>query len=402
MKKRVRNLISVLLVVAMVLCMHTGVYAEDEEEQEKDVVTLDATNGNAVITNTTDPKDWTGDQMNTLVPAVLFGMTDSHLANGKTVSVSGLYDWEYDVSCNIIPVTGADGYYLFFGYGVPYVHDHLYFINEGIWDVEGAGKIPVVQYDSRKVMYYGKGKSSASKREVMNADIALVKYESGTVKEYGGVEVSNLNMKNNVEANVSYNKIKIGDSLALPKLKELSSFTVKAKVKFAKEDNIDKSVKKCITNTLKNKPFYFGITRRPIGFRLIKTVQSDGAVSENVIKGLGDRVYTNIVVTSMNTKGSKAKANVGFLVSNEDGTKNWVKKIKPSDYTLTAVQAGNYSIAYISGVKNTDNYEYKYYDVITSSELEGYYLCFREKSKKNYTFGIYKADTDMYVDSLEE
>jgi len=387
MRKRTRKVLSIVLASAMVLSMHSMAFAA--ESAGKNTVTYD--NGKVVIKDAVDPLSWnTTSGWDEAFNALTGHKEDDHLINGKkkTVSADG-----YSASKNVIPLEGAEGSYLLFGYSA--------FDEEGHSDtrnVEGEGVIPVTTYDGRKKAFKGE---STGKDAAFAGVLALVKYDASakTITKVDGVELTDFKMdKNNVHATISGSGIYDKDGKYVYKKlegKTTPTFTIKAKVK---GKDIDKTVKKAITTTLKKASFSYEI--RPLVVTLTGSgiKGADGKLSENTV-GYGSNVSTNIEASKLNTKNAKANLTFKVTVESKKGTKHVDKKINPKDYTLKSETVGDQTILILDEFKTTD-FEYE------SAGLagEGYKLCFREhgeKKNKTVRYGAYKSATDVFVTSVE-
>ncbi len=388
MRKRTSRLLSLVLAAAMTISCNTSAFAYGCGCPE---ISYDS-DGDVIITNATNPVSW--NQMNNEreISAVLFGNVTDHLVNETKVTVSGDKRVR-SISCNVMPVQGAENYYLVFGYG-----------SDSMIEVKDEGYIPATSYDGRKICFKKTGKDTASKSEDVNAHIGLIKYDEAEKKvtELGGVTVTDLKMKNNVDANVSENGIGPCICLGYSKIegRELATFTVNAKVKFAKGENVDKSVKTGIAKTLKATPFKLAIMPMTISFGQksgYDITDSKWDISANRVDNLSDIIRSNIVVKKMNTKGSgKATLTYPVFVGNyrTDDGKDVYKTINPKDYTLKTATVGGETVVVLDSVNNP-NYKYIPY-------VNKYKLCFRQKDKKTISYGIYESDKNAYVDSITE
>jgi len=381
MRKRTRKVLSIVLASAMVLSMHSMAFAAND-------VTYD--NGKVVIRDAVNPLSWNSSDYSWIeaFDELTGHVDDDHLANGKKVGVSAN---GYSASRNVIPLEGAEGSYLLFGYTS--TEDEEAF-------VEGEGWIPVTTYDGRKKAYKG---ASAGKDDAFNGVLALVKYDASakTITKVDGVELTDFKMdKNNTHATISGSSVyseKEGFKI-YKKLdgKTTPTFTLKAKVK---GKDIDKTVKKAINTALKKATFTYEILPLTVQVYGDAPIDENGKISENDVD-YGSYVRTNIVASKLNTKN--AKATLSFTKSYTTKKGDWkkvTKKINPKDYTLKSETVGDTTILILDEFKSTD---FEYDDAEYSGK--GYKLCFREKGeKKNKTvaYGIYKSASDVFVTSVE-
>ncbi len=387
MRKRTRKLLSIVLASAMVLSMHSMAFAAEETTTNE----VTYTDGVAVIKNATDPVSWNSAQ-SAQFAAILGHVEDDHLANGKKIEVSANLT---SASYNVIPLEGAEGSYLFFGYG-----------SDTMIEVEGEGEIPAAVYDGRKKVFKG---GSAAKDAAIDADLALVKYDSSakTVTKVDGVELTDLKMdKNNLHASVSGSAtvpVKEGDvvvGFAHKKLegKTTPTFTIKAKVS---GKGIDKTVKKAVQTALKKASYPYEILTMEVYMDNPSNdpVNDDGKVSENNVK-YSTRITTNIDASKLNTKNAKATLSYTVSYTTKKGeTKHATKKINPKDYSLKSETVGDDTILILDELKSTD---FEYADWGYAGD--GYKLCFREKGEKKdkyVAYGIYKSASDVFVTSVE-
>ncbi len=387
MRKRTSKILSIVLASAMVLSMHSMAFAEEAQQNE-----ITYADGVTVIKNATDPVSWNGANWAEM-DAILGHVETDHLANDKKLTVS---QDNGSASYNVIPLEGAAGSYLIFGYGA-----------DRTINVEGEGRIPATDYDGRKKVFKG---GSAAKDDAFYGRLALVKYDASakTVTKVDGVELTDFKMdKNNVHATVS------GSATVPPKdeygwgpwsYKKLDgkttpTFTLKAKVS---GKNIDSTVKKAIGTALKKATFTYEILPLRVQIWGSNVTDQSGIISENNVYYYSE-IYSNIDASNLN-KGAKATLSYTDYFSTKKGEKAVVKKINPKDYTLKTETVAGESIVILDSFNNTD-YEYakNYYN---SDEFasEGYKLCFREKGeKKNKTVtkGIYKSNKDVFVTSVD-
>ena len=391
MRKRTRKVLSIVLASAMVLSMHSMAFAA-ESTGSKNEVTYD--NGKVVIRNAEDPLSWNSSSGWTDAFDELTGhVEDDHLINGKkkTVSTDG-----YSASRNVIPLEGAEGSYLLFGYGTN---------NYGTLPVEGEGKVPVTAYDGRKKAFKGE---SSGKDDAFYGVLALVKYDSSakTITKVDGVELADFKMdKNNLHATISGSAIKTEkEGYVYKKLegKTTPTFTLKAKVK---GKDIDKTVKKAINTALKKATFKYEILPLVVGIGGYGITDENGKLSENTVDYYSG-VETNLTASKLNTKNAKANLTYSVSISTKKGTKHVDKKINPKDYTLKSETVGDQTILILDEFKTTD-IEYssaEEYDDHYNFAKDGYKLCFREhgeKKNKTVRYGIYKSATDVFVTSVE-
>ena len=323
MKLRSKKVLSLLLAASMVLGMNTIAFADDVAEvaaTEETAEVAASSNGKidyyedgmaynadgwvlttveyasngakknardnvATITNVSDPISWNNFRGTDLIETVLYGdnKEDTYLNNKEKLSVSNdnksdAYNPKKNVDKlkNANPsryydvVKVADGAYLFVGYSLDdgnkmYVAGHDEAVGEGD-DPLGYNKIPVREWDGRKVAFNKSGDNNATKSNIdaLNVKVALVKYENGTLTELYGASVANAKIDNKAQkkASVAYGgtKFEKANDTEHAALGDLPSFTLKIK--------LDKSVKKTyakdLKTALKDKKYFFGIMQRGI------------------------------------------------------------------------------------------------------------------------------------------
>ena len=394
MKKRTHRILSIMLTAAMVFSLNTTAFAaalaDSDDHDDNDVEITYDNDGDAIIKNATNPVSWNGYNNDDELVAILFGGVNNHLANDKKITVSGESVISGSLSCNIMPVEGAADHYLIFAYGA-----------QGMADIEGEGIVPLAKYDGRKIVYKKTGKDTASKHEVINAYLSLIKYDAGakTVTEFGGVTINDLKMKNNVNANVSENCSCYLSTTKKLEGRELATFTVNTKVKFDKADNVDKAVKKGIAKTFKAQQFKLGILPMQISFGQSGKDVTDlhWKVSENSVTNYYDNIRASVNAKKIKADGTpKAVLTYSVFVGNNatrEG-KYVAKPVNAKGLSFSTGTVGGEKVVVLDAV-NDPNYSYKLY--------EGKFrLCFRQKDKKTITNGIYTSDNDAYVDSVTE
>ena len=502
MKLRSKKVLSLLLTASMVLGMNTIAFADDvaevaatEETAEvasangpldhfdndtgfgfdKDgnlLTTIDyASNGakknaedNVVtITNVSDPISWNNFRGSDIIETVLNGNNkeDTYLNNKEKLSVSNnnkggvatpdklkvaINRRYYDV------VKVADGAYLFVGYDLfdgdkEYVAGHDEEVKDGD-KILGYNKIPVREWDGRKVTFNKSGYNNATKSnyDALNVKVALVKYENSTLTELNGASVANVKIDNKAQkkASVAYGgtKFEKANDTEHAALGDLPSFTINVK--------LDKSVKKTyakdVKTALKDKKYFFGIKQKGIKVNywdLIngndstirdaywneyfsfnnrsKHINSDGTVipastndAETIQKAIAEGINSQEYLSSQDkdkfedlggltvSKFTEKKANVAISVA----TRKKGKYIKDVDITLKAKKDYELKEGSLAGEKvvyidfpEGGNYVYAKEAPTGQSDLSvfGYKWAFRKspdtKSKK-FRYGIY-ADNDL-------
>ncbi len=394
MRKRTSKILSIVLASAMVLSMHSMAFADEAQQNE-----ITYADGVTVIKNATDPVSWNGANWREM-DALLSHEEDNHLINDKKKTVSEDHG---SASYNVIPLEGAAGSYLLFGYGSSEVN------------VNGEGWIPVTTYDGRKKVFKG---GSASKHDAFDGYLTLVKYDASakTVTKVDGVELTDFKMdKNNVHATISGSSIPFKDAdgytyWRYPKLegKTTPTFTLKAKVN---GKNIDSTVKKAIGTALKKATFSYEILPKVVYITGTQLADENGDLSENTV-GYDSEIESSINASNLNKSG-KATLSYWVYYSTKKGSKSVEKKLNPKEYTLKTDTVAGEPIVILDSFNTTDfeynTREYTYRDDYTGNfyieyAAQGYKLCFREKGeKKNKTVtkGIYKSNKDVFVTSVD-
>lgn len=396
MRKRTSKILSIVLASAMVLSMHSMAFAEEAQQNE---ITYDG--GVTVIKNATDPVSWNGANWAEM-DALLGHVVDDHIINGNKKTVSEDHS---SASYNVIPLDGAAGSYLLFGYSA-----------SSMLNVNGEGWIPVTTYDGRKKVFKG---GSASKHDTFDGKLTLVKYDASakTVTKVDGVELTDFKMdKNNTHASISGSSIPFKDAdgytyWRYPKLegKTTPTFTLKAKVN---GKSIDSTVKKAIGTALKKATFQYEIRPRVITLTGYGIAGDDGNLSENDVN-YDSYISAGLDASNLNTKSGKATLSFEVGYSTKKGWKDVEKKLNPKEYTLKTETVGDTTIVVLDSF-NTSDFEYNwkestYYDSYTGNTYteyasQGYKLCFREhgeKKSKTVRKGIFKSAKDVFITSVD-
>ena len=347
-----------------------------------------------------------------LIDAVLGGSneTDTNLINNKTLGVSkngakvgetgtSFEDYEgytekvgnklngREYAAYKVIDLGDNSHYLFVGYGD----------GDDAYQVQGyEGIVPGFVFDGRKIVFNksGKGKANGSTNESLDVAAALVEYKDGTVTEIPGVEVAGVKFDTKAlkdcdkKATVSgqmnkekwsyeelgtdgkpktIDKAADGSDITRDAYKKLDSdlgkFTLKVKVK---GKDIDKTVKKAITDKLKTETFDFAISQYVVDVPL-DTIETQlftdqklndagtslvpsgkHKVSDNNANALTEDLFYRTKDKDEVEFGSfkmtkfdqaKGKANVTLTVTTYDGKNKWdeadIKLKAGTDYELT-------------------------------------------------------------------
>ncbi len=389
----------------------------------------------AKLEHVTDPVSWNSTRDGeALIETVLTGGTsyDQYLYMSKKIGVSfngyntnwnsGLqesYNTAYgpSASYNVIPL--SDGYYLFMRY-------YLSEMNAAM--VPGYDfPVPFTYFDGRKVDFNKSGlsKTTGSRRESLNIDAALVKYENGTVTEIPGAAVSGvkLDKKNNRNATVLWDSISVNrnnttvyerplvDGATIPTF----SFSVKAK-------GDAKTQGKAIKNALKDKTYPFAIAQICVNTNIydgdgIRYNPSDTDGNDLVTKTLSGnfqinafvysnadtkegRVFTNagpnLKVTKVTEKGASVTLPVDTWNGKTGGTAD-VKLDAKKDYSFSTGSIGGESVVVLDLPGKNIVYNEN------SGTLDGYKYAFRQSPKNNKLIrqGIYRDNSDGFVFSAD-
>ncbi len=510
MKKRTKKLLSVLLAASMVFSMNTIAFAEEVAVDEADAVleTADvvaedaavaeadaelsdeinyndkgecitkvtyakdstdkkATLGTiATITGTDNPVSWNNSNATDFIYTVLYGndLETGALNNTKGLTVSqqsvrdinnkeieGLRRAQGSIKYDVVTVKDGEiyllvGYSLVDGWIEEWVEGHDGFIgdnNTWNWD-----SIPVIEYDGRTVDFNKSGnyKYAANKKEALDVQVALVKYENGTVTEFPGVSVTaKVDQKVAKNASVAVAttekefKYKYHDYEYSFKedehatLGDLPYFTITVKAK----DKDAKAFSKELKDKLKDKKFYFGIMQGCVDVNDItgkyasyinnhpgKTVSNneeikavEDAIADSTMKYNFGGDHESIPVGNLTLSkfnGSKGTLTREFKASDGEGLGD-LKKGYTKDGKVTLKEGVDYKFSDGTLAGETvkvlefegNNWVYNPSTGDPSNNLAGYGYkwAFRmtpgEKTK-TFRYGIYKDTDNGFVFSTED
>ncbi len=389
-----------------------------------------------------------------LIETVLTGSNkeDTYLINGEKFTVSqaklgGKMKTGYR-TYDVVDL-GSD-YYLFVGYNDESGYNNQAFASDAL------GKtVPVFEYDGRTVAFDKKNemKSTKSKFDRLNVDIALVKYENNTVKKIPGVTVGSVKINNKKKASqiASVSGQGIGTWTAdnyknifnVLGSSEQPSFTITAKID-PKKDSSLKSLKKTITKALKDKDcvYPFEISQSVIDINnayvtagdyhvdniFDKTIDfSKSPLSSDTITVKGDPdkgiegqqgyfAYADQtefgfdVLNISKFNGDKKKATIVRKVSTWNGKKGDTANIKLKDKTDYTLESGSLAGTDVVFLKFAKDGNYIYRDARSSgNELAGagYMWAFRKtpstdkKDKNKFRIGYYKDSNNGFSYSAE-
>lgn len=371
-----------------------------------------------------------------LIETVLTGSNkeDTYLINGEKFTVSqaklgGKMKTGYR-TYDVVDL-GSD-YYLFVGY-----NDESGYNNQAFASDELGKMVPVFEYDGRTVAFDKKNemKSTKSKFDRLNVDIALVKYENNTVKKIPGVTVGSVKINNKKKASqkASVSGQGIGtwtvdnykNIFNVLGSSEQPSFTISAKIDTKKDSSL-KNLKKTITKALKDKDcvYPFEISQKVVdvkGFSFSSTTKQDdkGTVSADKVTAEekvgyftdADKAefdFDDFKISKFNGKKATIVMNVGTWNGKKGGTAN-IKLKDKTDYTLESGSLAGTDVAFLKFAKD-GNYIYR--DARSAGDTEnpagaGYMWAFRKtpstdkKDKNKFRIGYYKDTNNGFIYNAE-